>query len=55
MWIETDSAIHHSNYSLINLSKTGMLVTTAIYSSDTERHTTSQKDIFENLNKNEVI
>lgn len=55
MWIETDSAIHHSNYSLINLSKTGMLVTTAIYSSYTERHGTSKKDISEHLNKNEVI
>lgn len=32
-----------------------MLVTTAIYSSYTERHATSKKDISEHLNKNEVI
>lgn len=36
MWIETDSAIHHSNYSLINLCLTDVLVTTAIYRSDAE-------------------
>lgn len=55
MWMETDSAIHHSNYSLINLSKTGMLVTTATCSSHEERHAgRKKKDTSEHLNKNEV-